>query len=584
MTYFNEFLQIESKATEPEILMFENFDLTNVVTPVKPDVLEQLLINENYNPEETRYLVDGFRRGFDIGYKGKTDVKMTAPNLKLRVGSEMELWNKVMKEVKLKRYAGPFAEIPYDTFIQSPIGLVPKDQGRSTHLIFHLSYPRNGLQQSLNANTPDELKRVKYTDFDQAIQICLDEGRSCSLSKSDMSSAFRQVGILPEQWRYLIMKARSPVDHKWYYFVDKCLPFGAAISCAIFQRISNAIAFLIRARTGKRNVNYLDDFLFAALLKWLCDHQMNCFLELCDLINFPVALEKTFWSTTRLTFLGLLIDTVAQMVFIPIEKIQKGRDLVNRILERESKKTTIRELQELCGFLNFLGRAIIPGHAFTRRLYHYTKSNGRFKPHHHVRINQEMRLDLQMWKIFLYHHTMLARPFLDISKKDCIKATMVDMDSDASGNFSLGMGATCAPNWIAKQWNEAFCSRVKPSIEYLELYAVVPGILLWIHKFRNKRIILFCDNMSVVNMINNTSSSCKNCMVLIRLLVLKGLTENVRIFASHITSKANYFSDSLSRLKMDLFWKLSEEKGKPFNAMPDEMPDELWPMQKIWLN
>ena len=47
-----------------------------------------------------------------------------------------------MKEVKLGRYAGPFPTIPYEEdFIQSPIGLVPKDQGCDTRLIFHLSYP-----------------------------------------------------------------------------------------------------------------------------------------------------------------------------------------------------------------------------------------------------------------------------------------------------------------------------------------------------------------------------------------------------------------------------------------------------------
>ena len=31
-----------------------------------------------------------------------------------------------MKEVELKRVAGPFTDIPFDNFIQSPIGLVPK--------------------------------------------------------------------------------------------------------------------------------------------------------------------------------------------------------------------------------------------------------------------------------------------------------------------------------------------------------------------------------------------------------------------------------------------------------------------------
>ena len=62
---------------------------------------------------------------------------MNSPNLKLNVGDEIDLLNKVMEEVKLKRYAGPNKQIPkefQDDYIQSPIGLVPKDQGR------HMTY------------------------------------------------------------------------------------------------------------------------------------------------------------------------------------------------------------------------------------------------------------------------------------------------------------------------------------------------------------------------------------------------------------------------------------------------------------
>ena len=83
-------------------------------------------------------------------------MQVKAPNIKLRIGSETELWNKVMKEVKLKHFAGPFKDIPYEEdFIQSPIGLVPKDNGKDTRLIFHLSYPRTGPgSTSVNANTP----------------------------------------------------------------------------------------------------------------------------------------------------------------------------------------------------------------------------------------------------------------------------------------------------------------------------------------------------------------------------------------------------------------------------------------------
>ena len=49
---------------------------------------------------------------------------------------------------------------PFDFFIQSPIGLVPKDGGEDTRLIFHLSYPRNGL--SVNSEHPKEYCSVQY--------------------------------------------------------------------------------------------------------------------------------------------------------------------------------------------------------------------------------------------------------------------------------------------------------------------------------------------------------------------------------------------------------------------------------------
>ena len=217
-------------ADEEIPLYFENFDLETVVTPVNVKAYAELLEQTNYDKGKAKFLIEGFSKGFSLGYNGPLDVKMESPNLKLNgVGTKTMLWNKVMKEVKLKRFAGPYANIPFeDSYIQSPIGLVPKDNGQDVCLIFHLSYPR-GAGTSVNANTPKELTRVSYPDFNKAIELCRKAGIGCKLSKSDMKSAFRNLGLLPLQWRYLIMKAESPFDGKVYYFVDKCLPFGAGV-------------------------------------------------------------------------------------------------------------------------------------------------------------------------------------------------------------------------------------------------------------------------------------------------------------------------------------------------------------------
>ena len=358
-----------------EILHYENMDLENIKTPVDVRMLEKLLIESNYDKEETQFLINGFEYGFSIGYAGPEDVKITSPNLKFReVGNPTELWNKVMKEVKEKRYAGPFSKIPFENYIQSPIGLVPKDGGKNTRLIFHLSYPR-GKGMSVNDNTPDHLCTVKYPDFNEAIQLCLKEGKACKITKSDMQSAFRNLGIKKKHWKFLVMKAVNPIDKKTYYFVDKCLPFGASISCSHFQRFSNAVKHMVQYKTKKNLVNYMDDFFFAQLLTLLCNGQVKQFLEICELIKLTVSLEKTYWATTKLVFLGLLIDTINQWVSIQIEKVQKARELIAAVLQKKSRKITLNQLQKICGFLNFLGRCIIPGRAFTRRLFVYTANS-----------------------------------------------------------------------------------------------------------------------------------------------------------------------------------------------------------------
>ena len=314
-----------------------SLNLEDIVTPVQADILEQLLIQSNYDKRKTEFLIEGFRNGFSLKYEGNLkNCKRLAPNLKLRIGSKLELWNKVMNKVELGRYAGPFDEPPFEYFVQSPIGLVPKDKGLKTRLIFHLSYPKTG--DSVNSGVPYEECTVKYPDFDEAVRLCIKEGAGCCVGKSDMSSAFRHVPMAKDQWWLLVMKAMHPISGQWSYFVDKCLPFGSSISCAIFQAISNAIAWIVEFRSRKPNVNYLDYYLFAAALKRLCDLQIKMFLQICAEIKFPVALEKTSWGNTVMTFLGMLLDTEKQVIGIPMDKLCKAANWVEYFLDKKKKR------------------------------------------------------------------------------------------------------------------------------------------------------------------------------------------------------------------------------------------------------
>ena len=552
---------------------FENYDLSNIKTPLNVDVCECLLLQSGYDREKSDYLINGFRYGFSLEYEGNRHVKRTASNLKFRIGTPAEMWSKIMKEVEAGHHAGPYEHPPFEEFIQSPIGLVPKEGGKKTRLIFHLSYPRGG--DFVNSGIPYDKCRVTYPDFQQAVQMCICQGLSCHIGKSDMTTAFRHVPLRIQDWPLLILKATHPDTGRIYYFVDKCLPFGAVISCKIFQSFSNSIAYLVSYRTKAPCLNYLDDFFFAAMLRMICNSQVNVFLQLCKQINFPVSLEKTYWGTKLLIFLGLLLDTQFQVIRIPKEKIVKAIQLISYVLQDGKKKITVQHIQKLTGFLNFLGRCVIPGRAFTRRLYSYTAGKS-LMPYHHIRITTEMREDLKVWLTFLQYPLVFNRPFMEF---EYVHADDIGMYSDASGSEVKGMGALCQDSWMFMQWPAQFMKVNEPSIEFLELYGVAAAILAWLHRFQNKKIVLNCDNISVVHMVNQSSSKCKHCMKLIRLITLECLKNNTRIYAKHLGTKLNYLADSLSRLEFSRFWTLAP---KTMESHPTPVPSQLVPIEKVW--
>lgn len=157
-----------------------------------------------------------------------------------------------------------------------------------------------------------------------------------------------------QQWSWLIMKVENPITVKFQYFMDKCLPFGASISCAIFQEVSDALKFLIKYRTKShdRVTIYLDDFLFVAFTQWHCSYLIQQFLDLCEEVGVPISEEKTEWVSESVVFLGILLNGKFMILSIPEDKRQKAISLLRNLVGRS--KATVKELQTLCGYLNFL--------------------------------------------------------------------------------------------------------------------------------------------------------------------------------------------------------------------------------------
>ena len=593
--------------SEVTVNNYENLNLADIVTPVDVSELQTLLKWSGYNKDKANYLIEGFTYGFKLNYQGNLRRKNRTRNIPFTVGDKFQLWEKIQKEVSLGRFAGPFEEIPFEYYIQSPIGLVPK-AGNQTRLIFHLSFDF-GEEPSVNACTPEEDCSVKYRDLDYAVKKMLQILKLITdghvviwFGKTDLKSAFRILGMHPSVWWTMIMTAEHPINHKWVFFVDKCLPFGHSMSCALFQEFSNALDHILNFIVMERSINqaattnYLDDFLFIALTMMLCNYLLEQFLLLCKHLNVPLSKDKTEWASTMMVFLGILLNGTHHILAVPQEKKDRALHLLRSLINR--KKATVKELQQLAGLLNFINHAIVPGRAFTRRMYakfagcvkfskamqrsfnhHKHEEQSTFlKPHHHIRLDGEFKRDCKMWETFLSSgNNAICRPFIDLN--ETLSADQLSFFMDAAKGSDLGFGGIFNNHWIIGQWESDFIKTNNQSIEFLELFGVVIAVYAWITELRNKRIVLFCDNESVVHMINNSSSSCRFCMVLIRKLVLKGLEFNTRIFAKWIAGSKNVFSDLLSRQKVSKFKCLA---GKDIDPYPAKLHADLWPLSDLW--
>ena len=289
------------------------------------------------------------------------------------------------------------------------------------------------------------------------------------------------------------MKVRDPITKIWKFFVDKCLPFGSSISCALFQRFSDALKHITeyRLRITNRITNYLDDFLFIARTLMFYNYMLRRFLSLCQELQIPVSLEKTEWASEFMIFLGILLNGHDLTLSIPVEKRKLAVEMLTEFVN--SKKATVRQLQQLCGYLNFLSRAIVPGRTFTRRMYAKYNAvinvNGapqdanqyKMKQHYHVRLDREFKVDCKIWLQLLTDEAqhVVNRPMMDIfSVPEDLEDIGFFSDVSASEKDG-GFGAILQNQWLQGSWDTQFLIDCKPNIAYLELFAPCAGILTW---------------------------------------------------------------------------------------------------------
>lgn len=504
-------------------------------TPIKVNNLHKLV--RSYPDRKVAHLLaQGFEGGFLLNYHGPR-IKVEFRNMKSAIQHSNELAEKIKKEIDLGRVLGPFSAPPISNLRCNPVGLLPKKQG-GWRMITNLSHP---FGESVNDYIDQQFCSVNYSSFDDAINIIQTKGQGALMAKMDISSAFRLLPISPREFCLLGFKFDKS------YYIDKCLPMGCSVSCSLFEKFSSFLHWELEKRSQKDGiVHYLDDFLFVGSADSSdCTGLMHQFLELCEYLGVPIAPEKTQGPSNCLEFLGLGIDSVQGTIFVPKEKVDELLGKIKYVLG--SKKVTKKELESLVGSLAFVVKALPAGRAFCRRIYGALQ--GIARPFHFIRVSNEIKLDLQMWVVFLENFN----GFTKFSTVDWSMDDTFEFYTDSSGAY--GCGVVFGDEWSWLAWPVDWSQDIKKDITFLELVPIVLGIFIWADKLACNKLLLHVDNLALVHIINNKTSQNKRVMILLRALVLKTLQKSIQIKYQHIPGVKNNKADAISRFQ---FWKFHQ--------------------------
>lgn len=112
-------------------------------------------------------------------------------------------------------------------------------------------------------------------------------------------------------------------------------------------------------------------------------------------------------------------------ILVPKEKVDELLGKIKYVIG--SKKVTKKELESLVGSLAFVVKALPAGIAFCRRIYGALQ--GIARPFHFIRVSNEIKLDLQMWVVFLENFN----GFTKFSTVDWFMDDTFEFYTDSSG-------------------------------------------------------------------------------------------------------------------------------------------------------
>ncbi|KAK3733123.1 hypothetical protein QZH41_003228 [Actinostola sp. cb2023] len=325
------------------------------------------------------------------------------------------------------------------------------------------------------------------------------------------------------------------------YFIDMRLPFGLRSAPQACQRITDAVRYM-HLRDGYHLVNYLDDFCGVSSPE-RASAGFSALRSLLQELGLDEAYEKAVSPTTRLTFIGLEVDTIAMTVSVPEDKLCDLESILNKW--QNKRRCTKRQLQSLIGKLSFVATCIPPGRIFMSRLLQMLRLL--YRQHHHAHLTQNFRKDIQWWQTFLRSYNGISLILED-------NTTPVPDAIVASDACLTGCGGVSGHEYFHRTFPISITSNSSMKIHHLELLTVLICCRTWAPLWSRKTVHIYCDNIASVYVINGSRSKDGYLNACARALWFLQATQDFKLFTlvawtigCRINSPAGIYTNATER-------------------------------------
>ena len=386
-------------------------------------------------------------------------------------------------------------------------------------------------------------------------------GRPAWLVKLDISSCFLSFPIHPDD-RHMFYCQAGGSFYQWLALV-----FGRKDAPRVVTQLLDVVSSAL-ADAGLAHVRYLDDYLLVATTRgraWACAHAAASIIAAFGL---ALSVEKTEGPSTCLEFLGIVIDTVREVLEISVARQAELGGLLSAFSKR--RDSSVRRLQSLLGKLSFAATVLPGARPFLRRIIDVVSG----RTFGTVKLGAAFRSEVRYWRDHVAQwngrcgwRAPSAEAFVFASDastsgfayglESCPAGAVAQLDP------SFQPGTVRSGSWSAAAGHAAI-QQHSDNIQWGEFFCPLAAATEYAHRLRGQHLVFVIDNQSDVAVINRQRTREPRVAQLLRALCDLSLRFNFTFAAVHRYGEDNVLMDWASRPDYHKFGAVfSRAEGAP---------------------